>query len=582
MNQARYTGHFSAGLLLIGLIGGAVVNAATLVVDRNPGRARFQTIQSAMDQAQPGDTIKVGAGIYRERIRFKSGGKANAPLTLSGDPGAIIDGSSDVRLDWQPRPEFGPGVYRAALDFAPFTVTAEGKVLAFLDEKRVDPALPHPDRDKFRWPEVFRNGVGPSGWDGVRAIAMYRHRERDLLVRFKDELDPRRLAMTVAPREACILVDGADWCIVAGFELRNAAYGVIVQNAVGTIIEHNRIGPTDYGIHVGVGSARCVVRYNEISMRPWAGSDFRRAGQWDVWEACKHGGFYDRYAVRLAEGAGGHEVHDNLIQDHWDGIQSGYPGTAEQNANVRIHHNHLRDIFDDALETSGGQINCEWFENVIENARCACRVKDPLRGPLYIYRNLFFNNGQDFRNYSGSKGPAPAVVWVYHNTSTSDTAVTMNYAAGTKITTPNYHYLNNLFWCRNWVAKTNPAYPAPDWNGDYNVLVRLSPGAARPWDTGPGRSHEDVWAQAQEAARTAGMERHSTWVAEGDPGFTDDDRRILSLQASSVARQRGVDLSAHHLPGCPPNYFGGERPDAGALQFGEPMPSVPRKPPSLP
>jgi len=49
----------------------------------------------------------------------------------------------------------------------------------------------------------------------------------------------------------------------------------------------------------------------------------------------------------------------------------------------------------------------------------------------------------------------------------------------------------------------------------------------------------------------------------------------------SPARGKGADLSklfSKPLPGCEPGYFTGAAPDVGALQFGQPMPRIPRRP----
>ena len=106
----------------------APLGAATHLVDAKPGAAPFQTIQSALDQAKPGDTVSVATGVYRERLRFKAGGTADQPVILEGQDGAIIDASNDVKLDWQPAPDVATGTYRAKVDFFPYTITADGKI----------------------------------------------------------------------------------------------------------------------------------------------------------------------------------------------------------------------------------------------------------------------------------------------------------------------------------------------------------------------------------------------------------------------------------------------------------------------
>lgn len=65
---------------------------APLVVD-NDGvecpNAAYTTIQAAVDAANPGDTIRVCAGVYAEVVTINKN-----DLTLKGEPGAILDGTT--------------------------------------------------------------------------------------------------------------------------------------------------------------------------------------------------------------------------------------------------------------------------------------------------------------------------------------------------------------------------------------------------------------------------------------------------------------------------------------------------------
>ncbi|MEO5935522.1 MAG: hypothetical protein ABIQ08_18460 [Duganella sp.] len=76
----------AAGLLLSIHLGAAL--AATITV--GPG----QSIQGAVEQAGAGDTVRVLAGTYAQKVVISNkSGNANAFITLKGDPGAIISGS---------------------------------------------------------------------------------------------------------------------------------------------------------------------------------------------------------------------------------------------------------------------------------------------------------------------------------------------------------------------------------------------------------------------------------------------------------------------------------------------------------
>ena len=75
-----------AGLLLSTCVGAALAASVTV----NPG----QSIQAAVDQAGAGDTIRVLAGTYAQKVSISGkSGTASAFITLKGDPGAIISGS---------------------------------------------------------------------------------------------------------------------------------------------------------------------------------------------------------------------------------------------------------------------------------------------------------------------------------------------------------------------------------------------------------------------------------------------------------------------------------------------------------
>jgi len=71
----------------------ADLHVATTGKDSNPGTssAPFRTIQHAADLAQPGDTITVHAGVYRERITPPRGGTSNkARIVYQAAPGEKV------------------------------------------------------------------------------------------------------------------------------------------------------------------------------------------------------------------------------------------------------------------------------------------------------------------------------------------------------------------------------------------------------------------------------------------------------------------------------------------------------------
>jgi hypothetical protein len=58
----------------------------------------FKTIQRAIDLAQPGDTIRLAAGVYLQDVTSKRSGTASAPIRIEGPADAVIKGGGKARI----------------------------------------------------------------------------------------------------------------------------------------------------------------------------------------------------------------------------------------------------------------------------------------------------------------------------------------------------------------------------------------------------------------------------------------------------------------------------------------------------
>ena len=550
-----------------------------------PGVAPYPTVQSALNVAlSPGDRVYVPAGTYRERVQFKASGSALSALSsivLEGAPGAVIDGSQNVTLTWQQAPApFQAGVYRAQVtSFTPRTVMANGKWVLQLDKTKADSS---PATEPF-WKDIFNTAApGGSGWDGIRALAMYDNAtgEKWLYLRFQGNLNPTSQAITVAPVSTCVDINGFNYCAVRGLAVKNGTTGVNIASSVGSIVEHCNIGPVEYGVYLTTGADRCAVRYNDIHLDPYWGADPWREAAYDAWEVNKREGWSNRYAVYLGNTKGGNEVNDNYIHDHWDGVNSN--GNSTKLLGDKVHHNYFFTLFDNTVKASYNQANNEFHDNIMDIGRVAFRISNPdAPGPLFVYRNIFIENKNDIRVNSGSTYLPISEIWVYHNTFMADTSVGVEFDVPDSHT-PDYHFYNNLFWCITSAREPDngPTYEPGeladvDWDGDYNVFVKAAPGD-RPfpaeWDALSASTRLSKWNLGIAQANEAGIEQHSLWQATGLPGFVDSDNLDLALASTSIARDRGANLVPLALPGAPTD----ATPDAGALQFGEVMPVLPR------
>jgi hypothetical protein len=96
--------------------------------DRNPGNeARpLKTIHRAAQLAQPGDTVLVHAGIYRERVAPARGGTKERPIVYMAAPdeNVVIKGSDVWQPDWRKKSD-QYSIYAGALDSKMFGETGE-------------------------------------------------------------------------------------------------------------------------------------------------------------------------------------------------------------------------------------------------------------------------------------------------------------------------------------------------------------------------------------------------------------------------------------------------------------------------
>ena len=94
-----------SGLLFLSAVSAAEFHVAANGKDDNAGTAEapFRTIQHAANVAQPGDTITVHEGVYRERINPPRGGESDAKrITYRAAPGEKVEiKGSEIVKNWK-------------------------------------------------------------------------------------------------------------------------------------------------------------------------------------------------------------------------------------------------------------------------------------------------------------------------------------------------------------------------------------------------------------------------------------------------------------------------------------------------
>ena len=116
--------------------------------DRNSGSSGspFATIARAAEKAKPGDTVKIGPGIYREQITFRKGGRPRAPVVFEGTRGrkgeflSVVEAPGQVLDKWAPAPEIHPDAWKTRLAKRPDLIMMDGAMIAYIN--RMTMALP--------------------------------------------------------------------------------------------------------------------------------------------------------------------------------------------------------------------------------------------------------------------------------------------------------------------------------------------------------------------------------------------------------------------------------------------------------
>ena len=80
------------------LFGLSVLAYGALASDYYVVPAQPNSIQKALDAAQPGDTILLSPGVYFQDVVTRRNGSAGSPISIKGTPGAIVKGAGNSRI----------------------------------------------------------------------------------------------------------------------------------------------------------------------------------------------------------------------------------------------------------------------------------------------------------------------------------------------------------------------------------------------------------------------------------------------------------------------------------------------------
>jgi hypothetical protein len=533
----------------------------------------FCSIQRAADLVEPGDAVRIERGVYDERVVITRSGTSNEPIILAGVRAA--DGSWLTRIEggtpatgWVRAPEMDPngyGVYKADLGFRPYSMTADGRMLAHL--------LPD-NNDWLAFSPTHIRDAEVVFWDGIEGVFGYNSGTGETYVRFRNGDDPNRMTIRAAPNAPAIHVADASHLELHDLSVANARYAIRVSgdSSQGVVIEDNLLENTETRILVGGGASRVTIRGNEIFIRslsdeftqgPWSDiSLFDYAGELyydlevkeQIYRAVGKGN--EEFTGRAIEVSGhGHVIEENLIGNSINAI------SIRAGSDVIVRGNTIENASSVGFISYPGA-DVRIYDNEVRNVNIPLRFMNMNRGgaqTVYFYNNRVSADpraGKAAYFHEGYCGENTLVanhrIWIYHNSfSGSGVGLQSGCSVRNDGGLPGLHVVNNV------VSSTRSFEFGGDWRAtgmiggvDHNWFL-IRPGSA-PW-----LGSNNIIASSS-----------SDWV------WPVSDRD-LALPSASPARNAGLDLSKRFvlngvthdpLPGMVPDYYSGSAPNIGAVQ----------------
>ena len=287
------------------------------------------------------------------------------------------------------------------------------------------------------------------------------------------------------------IVVEASFVIIRGLELKNAAiHGILIEKNVHDVVIEDchitfwgrigvprtfgNVGGSDSAIYAKKGTSRLVIQRNSINNPRGASND------WDT------GHPNGPQAITLNNSKGGNIIRYNDIfstEDHGFndafGGSSNFSNEGSPNRDSDIYGNIISNVWDDAIESEGANMNVRIWGNYLHHTFQHIAVAATSKGPLYIFRNIFGISRRTHRNPLGGsmikvgergeyKGGRR---YVFHNTALQPKGafrVFSSHACHNTITR------NNIFDCHGPLTGLRQADPPSDF--DYDVFTGLNMG----------------------------------------------------------------------------------------------------------
>jgi len=400
--------------------------------DHNAGtqQAPWKTINHALTQLSPGETLYLREGVYFENVRCAVAGEPDQPITLRAYPGeqAVIDASlrefqESPAACWEPVPDGAPSECRSVKTYKNIrdVVGLFGDSLVGLqtywyrEDLCAENELWKRDTEKKLNPlPVY---CGPGLWydkrsGRIHARLAHTSIQNDRVRNYRGETDPRKLPLVVAPFSATALfVDQAMHVRYQDLILRGGGHDtVVLHNGIDLEFDNVTIYAGTYGMRArGTGPMKFTNSAIHGMIPPWAfrvENSLRGAGPGhstpflvaEGQDPSRNVARLNTHAVLVTEGSYEFEVFYYPHNHDWEVSHSeftdGHDGVYLSGHNIRFHHNHVHGFQDDAIYLSAPSPyfndNIHVYQNLIRHVGMSfgMHTRGGPAGSIFIYRNV--------------------------------------------------------------------------------------------------------------------------------------------------------------------------------------------------
>jgi len=274
--------------------------------DTGPGTANlpYRSISEALAaNPEPGVTVIVLPGVYRERVMVPASGTAESPVVIRAMGNAVVDASEDMSWSGWFTQLSGDAWVAPVVGVRPKQVFADGARLT--ESAQPEPALV--EAGSFGWFQGVGLVVNVGGGNPASHALAVSMRSHGFLLQGRNHVEIDGFTITRAGDKGIEVLGGA------GVKLRNNTVsqsfsaGIAVTNASGVLVQGNHVsGNNHHGIEFRAGVTGSLIEHNE---------SFANAHAGEAWAT----------GIYLANSPG-NTIQDNLVHENQDSgleIQTG-------------------------------------------------------------------------------------------------------------------------------------------------------------------------------------------------------------------------------------------------------------------